>query len=194
MRFICISYMRNISGRRHGELRDVLTREFLYQEHYVKKKPMYQIAKDVGCTHKSVTYYLNKYKMPIQIYDIFHPSLKAHPYWKGHGDISMSYWGNVRQGAKHRNIGFNITIEEAWDLYLKQNRKCALSGRPIGFEQPKSNTASLDRIDSSKPYELKNVHWVHRDLNYAKQSMTVNDFIQMCIEVTSYAKLQNTYS
>ncbi len=182
--------MRNLNGRKHGELSTILTKEFLLQEHFSNRKTISQISKEVGCSHKAVRLYLDKYKLKTQIYDIYHPTMKSHPMWKGYGDISMSYWGNVIQGAKHRKLPFRLTIEEGWDLFLGQHRKCALSGRTIGFEHPKSNTASLDRIDSTRPYEKGNVQWVHRDLNYAKQSMTTEDFIQMCEEVSSYAKIR----
>lgn len=54
------------------------------------------------------------------------------------------------------------------------------------------NSASLDRIDSSKGYSINNVQWVHKDVNFAKQSMTMKDFVQLCDEVSNYAKIQNT--
>ena len=180
--------MRNLKGRKHGELREVLTKEFLTREHFQNKKTLSQISREVGCTHKAVRYYMDRYKMETQIYDIFHPFLKDHQNWKGYGDISMSYWGNVRTGARNRNIPFDIDIKDAWSLYLKQQKRCALSGRRIGFEMPKMNSASLDRIDSTKPYVLSNVQWVHKDLNYAKQSMATKDFIRLCQEVSEYAK------
>lgn len=48
----------------------------------------------------------------------------------------------------------NIDIKFAWELYVKQEKKCALSGLPIVFaisnKKSSETTASLDRIDSSK--------------------------------------------
>ena len=36
--------------------------------------------------------------------------------------------------------------------------------------------ASLDRIDSSLPYEVGNIQFVSRTLNYAKNSMSHDEF------------------
>ena len=75
--------------------------------------------------------------------------------WKGHGEISGRVWSKIPHGAKSRGIEFNITIEYAWELFLKQNRKCALSGLPLKFPTTAvsfDGTSSLDRIDSTKGY------------------------------------------
>jgi len=44
----------------------------------------------------------------------------------------------------------------------------------------KQQTASLDRIDSSKGYIEGNVQWVHRKINMMKQSYTQEEFIELC--------------
>ena len=182
-----------ITKRKKGDLANILTKEFLQEEHYVNKKPLNKIAKEVGCDRGSVANYLNVYKMPVKVYDIFHPNLKEHPGWKGCGDISMSYWKNLKSGAKMRDIDFKITIEYAWDLYLKQSGKCELSGLPIGFETPKHNTASLDRIDSTKPYEIGNVQWIHRDINTMKWDLQQGHFIELCLEIANHQTESKLY-
>lgn len=102
-------------------------------------------------------------------------------HFTGYEEIYGSYWNSIRDGAIKRNLEFNITLEEIWDLFLKQNRKCALSGVGIEFK-PKSGvqTASLDRIDSNFGYTISNVQWVHKDINFMKQSMKDTDFINWC--------------
>jgi hypothetical protein len=76
----------------------------------------------------------------------------------------------------------SLTIEQAWELYQKQEGKCALSGLPIFF--PATNkgefTASLDRIDSSKGYIEGNVQWVHKDINIMKNKFPQDYFIKIC--------------
>jgi hypothetical protein len=42
------------------------------------------------------------------------------------------------------------------------------------------NTASLDRIDNKIGYEVGNVHWVHKEVNMAKGSMSHGDFLSLC--------------
>jgi len=83
-------------------------------------------------------------------------SCGKHPNFRGCGDIYGQYWTNLKRGAVSRGLEFTVTIEEAWQLYLSQDGKCALSGLPIVFERSRGRaaekTASLDRIDSTKGY------------------------------------------
>jgi len=51
-----------------------------------------------------------------------------------------------------------------------------------------ANTASLDRIDSSKGYIEGNVQWVHKMVNMSKQQYTQEEFINMCIAVANKVK------
>ena len=72
--------------------------------------------------------------------------------WKGYGKLSSSYWSRVKIGAKRRRLEFTITMKEAWDKYIEQKQKCALSGVDILIVtnytlRHSDHTASLDRID-----------------------------------------------
>lgn len=104
--------------------------------------------------------------------------------WKGFGEISATYWGRLIRGAHKRNLDFNLTIEYAWNLFLKQDRKCKLSDLNLSFirndKYPASQTASLDRIDSSKGYIVGNVQWIHKDINFMKQDYDQKYFISIC--------------
>ncbi len=112
-------------------------------------------------------------------------------HWKGYGDLSGEYWSVIKLGAKKRNLEFNITIEEAWHLFVHQNKKCLLTGRPIFLVRNYSKgkirqTASLDRIYSTKGYLIDNICWTHKDINIFKSAMSNQDFIALCYEVTNY--------
>lgn len=112
--------------------------------------------------------------------------------WKGFGDISGHYYSCVQQGAKARKLEFDLSIEYIWDIYLKQNRKCAISGRDISFIRNHSiggrggQTASLDRIDSSKGYVRGNVQWVDKLVNVMKWNIPEHLFIEICKTITEY--------
>jgi len=116
-----------------------------------------------------------------------------HRDWKGCGDISGDWWFNhvkreINQKKRHK-IDYDLTIEKAWDLFLKQNRKCALSGISLYFgNTPTTNCASLDRIDSSKGYTIDNVQWVHKHINFMKRNYSQDYFIEMCKKVAEYFK------
>ena len=47
---------------------------------------------------------------------------KGDALWKGHGEISGHFWSNVRNGAKYRNLPLKISMQQAWELFLEQNR------------------------------------------------------------------------
>lgn len=112
--------------------------------------------------------------------------------WSGFGEISGSFWGCQKKRAKEKCKDFNLTIEQAWNLFLNQSRKCAISGVDIGFSRDyyrkQGQTASLDRIDSSKGYILENVQWVHKDINLMKHSLNENKFLEWCKIIVEYNK------
>lgn len=112
--------------------------------------------------------------------------------WNGYGEIHGKWFHHCMRGAVKRNLQFSITIEEVWALYLKQNKKCALTGRDIWFAktsrgfQRGETTVSIDRIDSTLGYISSNIQLLHKDVNLAKQSLSVEDFIKLCSEVANY--------
>ncbi len=116
--------------------------------------------------------------------------------YQGGQYITGEEFNSVYRGAKQRNIDFHITIEEVENLYEQQNKCCALSGRPIDFNKRRiahiqgkiiRGSASIDRIDSHKPYTIDNIQLLHKEVNMAKQRLAQKDFIQLCREVANYA-------
>lgn len=104
--------------------------------------------------------------------------------WTGYEEISGRFWSIFKQGAKARNLEFKLTKEYMWDLYLKQNKKCALSNIDIVFRNHYKNipydTASIDRIDNLVPYIEGNVQWVHKHINLMKQNFNEEYFKYLC--------------
>jgi hypothetical protein len=108
---------------------------------------------------------------------------KLHPTWKGYGDISSSLYKQYKWSAKTRKINFDLTIKQIWDLYLKQNTKCAITNLQLTFPKNALDTnsnASLDRIDSSKGYSIDNVQWVDKRINFMKITLKNDEFIELC--------------
>jgi hypothetical protein len=102
--------------------------------------------------------------------------------WNGFGEISSRVWSGIIGNARRRGIDLNVTIDDAWNRFIEQGRRCALSGTLISF--PKSSddeiTASLDRIDSNLPYNNKNVQWIHKDINDMKFDLDEDEFLYYC--------------
>jgi len=119
------------------------------------------------------------------------------------GEISDSRWARIRKeasGLRRRkwssvqtrpDIPFEVTREQAWNLFLDQDRRCAKTGRPLvmrgrGHDHWKQETASFDRIDSSKGYVQDNVQWVHKDVQKSKWDFDDQYYVEMCRTVAAY--------
>jgi hypothetical protein len=124
-----------------------------------------------------------------------HPQNKENKSWKGYEEISKDFYSNIKRGAESRNIEFDITIEDLWELFLQQDRKCALSGLEITFSKIRKDTLgktiSLDRIDSSKGYIKGNIQFVHKHINIMKNSFDQDYFISLCEQIINHNKTKN---
>lgn len=112
--------------------------------------------------------------------------------WKGYGGLTGKFWSSIKISAKRRNISFEITIEEAWEQWLKQNGKCAYTDRKLELAILRKDfnkiTASLDRINSSKPYAKDNIQWVEKQVNLMKNTMSDKEFVTICKLITENRK------
>jgi hypothetical protein len=107
--------------------------------------------------------------------------------------INGELWYNIVKGSlksrtKRKNLFVNITKEYLNDLFIKQQGKCNLSGIEISLPKKwndKNYTASLDRIDSEKGYEIGNVQWVHKHINVMKNIFPQELFLYMCQKVAN---------
>jgi len=101
--------------------------------------------------------------------------------YKGYKELSSCFFNSIKNGAIRRNLEFSITIEDMWNLFLKQNKKCIYSGWDLLLPSSKKleKTASLDRIDSTKGYIIDNIQWVHKDINVMKMNYSHKYFMQM---------------
>lgn len=109
--------------------------------------------------------------------------------WKGHEEISGTTWGLIRSGAEKRDIPFSITIKQAWDQFVKQNKICAFTGIFLTFQSShlvRDGTASLDRIDNTKGYTTDNIQWIHKDLNWMKGTFVEQTFFNWIKMIYEY--------
>lgn len=107
--------------------------------------------------------------------------------WKGYKEISGTKWASYKRSAKDRNLEFDLRIEDLWDLYEQQNKKCKLSGLDIPLGTI-SSIASIDRVDNTKGYCIDNVCWVHKDINRIKYTADINDFINRCKKIKEFKR------
>lgn len=111
------------------------------------------------------------------------------PNWNGYGDLSGNVWNRIKHNAKSRDIPFLVTPKEVWDCFVKQNRKCALSGVDLQFDSgygKSDGNASLDRIDSAKPYTADNIQWVHKHVNNIKWDFSEKELLEWVEKIYAY--------
>lgn len=103
-------------------------------------------------------------------------------------EITVEYFNQTAKGSYRRLLEFSITIEDMWEQYIKQNRKCSLSGVEIYFKKKNSDdqTASIDRIDPTLGYTKENIQWIHKHINKMKMDLHQDIFIQYCKLITEY--------
>jgi hypothetical protein len=175
------------------------------QSEFTKNKHTYVISIcDCGKQHSTEKYHLMKGHIDRCRSCQMTGKLRGskHNKWTGCGEISGNWWYNhvVRSALADKSVAKNrkpkelsITVEYAWNLFLQQERKCALTGIEIQFptncynDRKSDYTASLDRIDSSKGYIEGNVQWVHKHINMMKGKYEVEYFVEMCSKVTAFA-------
>lgn len=114
-------------------------------------------------------------------------------------------FGEIKYNAKTRDIKVEITLEDLFELYEKQDGKCMYSGvrmthnkMPSGkVKDYRSETTnpyniSVDRIDSTKDYTKENIQMVAVSVNHMKWNLTEENFLEMCELIVNFSKIKST--
>jgi hypothetical protein len=97
------------------------------------------------------------------------------------GEITERFWKEISKSAFNRGISFLITPNEAWKIFLFQNRQCRITNLQLDFtSNGYRGNASLDRIDNDKPYVAHNIQWVLADINLMKGRLNMKYFQYLC--------------
>lgn len=129
---------------------------------------------------------------------------KKHPGYRGTGQISAipeedrllySAIGSrlidcKMRAKKAKQVLPTIDKDYLYNLFLEQNRCCALTGVPLRIEKRAITCLSLDKIKPDLGYRKENVQWVAWAVNRAKGDMSEEVFIDMCRQVFEYRKVQ----
>lgn len=158
-------------------------------EMYKSGMKVRSIAIEVGSYPKKIQKILKNYGLEFRRKSCY-LSGPDNPKWTGYMEIQGTYLTALKNQAKKRGLEFSISYEYLWDLFLRQDRKCAYSGIEIFFSRNNIEhingdyTASLDRINSSLGYIEGNVQWVHKRVNVMKGNMEEQEFLNFCEAIT----------
>ena len=90
-------------------------------------------------------------------------------------------WSRTRVGAKKRNIGFNITVDDV--IPALERGVCEMTGLPFYLGKPADGVSthpyapSIDRIDSNKEYTKDNIRIVLWAVNAATNQFTDKEML-----------------
>lgn len=99
-------------------------------------------------------------------------------------------FGQLLKNAKQRKtVEVFISIQHIYDVWEKQEGRCAYTKLPLTSEAHQLNTVSLDRIDSSKDYVEGNIQLVCVPVNVMKMDSTEKQFVHLCQLVAQNSKL-----
>lgn len=114
------------------------------------------------------------------------------PTWKGMGCVSGEFLCKYRTHSKRRGIEFGLNVRYMHDLLVDQGGVCAPSGIPLTFDKEGPDgegvNASIDRIDSGGGYLPGNVQWVDKRINFMKQDLPQDEFIELCGKIVEFMR------
>lgn len=117
---------------------------------------------------------------------------KKSSHWIGGEYVPGFFIAHVKSKCARgtRSLEFDVSYSYLDDLWVKQKGKCVYTGRTLNFggAGQGEQTASLDRIDSSRGYIEGNVQFVHKNINIMKWQMSHSDFINACREIVEWTK------
>lgn len=138
-------------------------------------------------TSKGATWCSKKLKRPTSTISYRAGLLKLEKKLRDKGKyIPNAVWyGIVSRCEKH---GWDLKIDRKfiWNLFLEQDRKCALTGWDIFFAQ--GGTASVDRINSDLGYEKGNIQIIHKDVNRMKSDFSEQRFYEVCAACAEFRR------
>lgn len=138
------------------------------KENYIKKGAKY-CSENLNITLNCVYHLAQKLKIKKNNNKLNHPY------------ISGIIWSNLISNSKNRNLTLDITPDDIYEQFIKQNKKCALTGQELimSFDM-KINTISVDRIDSKIGYIKNNIQIVHKFVNQCKMDLSDEMFFNLC--------------
>lgn len=90
-------------------------------------------------------------------------------------NFELYVFREYQQSAKKRELDFTLTLEQLTQFIKSE---CFYCGHIPEFEN--YERSGLDRVDSAQGYILENIVACCSRCNYAKQTMSVDEFFGMC--------------
>lgn len=92
-------------------------------------------------------------------------------------DLTVARWKKILLGAERRGVQVPLTQAEAWDLFLRQGSRCALTGRAVTISEANLN------------YYPRQPRWVHRDVAKLLAGMSEDRLREIARELVNASKV-----
>lgn len=116
--------------------------------------------------------------------------------WKQTAEKLNGNWGKYftrmiqKKRSSYKEL-FTLTLEDIFEIYQRQEGKCALTGRDLQCRVvpgiPSPENASLDRVVAGGLYSKDNVQLICRDVNNFRNDTPLKNFIHICTLVAQTA-------
>lgn len=112
---------------------------------------------------------------------------KMHSYQVARRNTKEGYIDRFMERIKANNPATDVTREYLSGLF---GNSCIVTGVPFKFEREGKTSfenpysPSIDRIDSKLPYQVGNIQVVLSAINFAKNAMSMKDFIKVWSDIT----------
>ena len=105
--------------------------------------------------------------------------------------VLKARFNDTKQRAKKKGIFNDLVITDIYEIWNKQNGKCAISGIDMTintYNGKISTNVSVDRINSSLGYIKSNIQLVCSTVNMMKGSLNMDEFLFFCNEILNNNK------
>lgn len=83
----------------------------------------------------------------------------------------------TKDRANKKNYEFTLNVDDVYEMYIKQQGNCALSGLPMTHVMDDERSVSFDRKNNKKGYVIDNIRLVAYRVNLLRADMDDIDFI-----------------
>jgi len=91
----------------------------------------------------------------------------------------------ARQGARFRNLSFNIDEDYIKSMWENQKGLCFYTKEPMVFTKGETNKVSIDRLNSNIGYEKDNLVLCEARVNLMKGNLTIVEFKELITKINN---------
>lgn len=163
-------------------------------EYYLNRNRLHPYCKPCA-REKARTVYSNdpdKYRERIRRYSVVNREeniARGEAFYYSERGRALNLFKSAQVRSVKKGWDFNLSRDDL--LEMIRVGKCAVTGIPFVHEKPVGTVknpyaASIDRIDSSKPYEKDNIRLVIWQYNLMKGEISDKELYKLCKKVVEY--------